>query len=137
MHRVQKFCKQSPLALRLLSAFLLLASASAVGQQVPLAQHVIFVMEENTSYDTVVGPPPSMPWLVTQGTLYGHAANYYSNTSGSLLDYLWAASGSAESAFGCNGNSCSSPITDSNIFRLLNDQPLSWKVYALSYLNAG
>jgi hypothetical protein len=54
-----------------------------------------------------------------------------------LLDYLWATSGSAELSFGCNGNQCSSPVTDNNIFRLLNDASISWKVYAQSYLNAG
>lgn len=117
--------------------FLLQPCLPAFAQQVPLAQHVILVVEENTSFDTVVGPPPSMPWLVGEGGLYGYAANYYSNASGSLLDYLWLASGSSEGAFGCNGNGCSSAITDQNIFRLMNSQPISWKVYAQSYLNAG
>jgi hypothetical protein len=110
---------------------------SASAQQVPLAQHVILVIEENTSYHTAVGPPPAMPWLVSQGKIYGYASNYYSNASGSLLDYLWLASGSSELSFGCNGNQCSAPITDDNIFRLLNDAPMSWKVYAQNYLNAG
>ena len=119
-------------------AFAILASALiAAGQEVPLAQHVVLVIEENTSYSTVVGPPATMPWLVGEGAIYGYSKNYYSNTSGSLLDYLWLASGSSESAFNCNGNSCSSPITDNNIFRLMNDEPISWKVYAQSYLNAG
>lgn len=29
------------------------------------------------------------------------------------------------------------PITDDNIFQLMNNQPLSWKVYVQNYLNAG
>jgi hypothetical protein len=115
-----------------LAVFLLPAAA-----QVPLAQHVVLIVDENTSFSTVVGPPPGAPWLVGEGTLYGHAANYYSNAAGSLLDYLWLASGSSETAFGCNGNDCTSPITDDNIFRLMNDQSISWKVYTQSYLNAG
>ncbi len=128
----QNFAK---LAVCLLALFLLLAGTAAA--QVPLAQHVILMVDENTSYSTVVGPPPGAPWLVSQGTLFGNAANYYSNAAGSLLDYLWLASGSSESAFGCNGNDCTSPITDDNIFRLMNNQSISWKVYAQNYLNAG
>jgi acid phosphatase len=115
-----------------LAVFLLPAAA-----QVPLAQHVILIVNENTSYSTVVGPPPGAPWMVGEGNTYGHAGNYYSNTSGSLLDYLWLASGSSEAAFGCNGNDCTSPITDDNIFRLMSEQSISWKLYAQSYLNAG
>lgn len=107
-------------------------SASAKG---PLAQHVIVVVEENHSFSSVYST--GMPWLVNEGDTYAYADNYYSDVSGSLLDYLWLASGSPEYSFGCNGNDCSSPITDNNIFRLLNNQPLSWKVYAQNYLNAG
>ena len=120
-----------------LVVFCLIGAGMPAIAQVPLAQHVILIVEENTSYSTVVGPPPGAPWLVSEGALFGHAANYYSNATGSLLDYLWLASGSSESAFGCDGNDCSSPITDDNIFRLMNNQAISWKVYAQSYLNAG
>jgi acid phosphatase len=127
--------KVSLILFRLLAAAGLLYSASpASALQVPLAQHVVLVIEENTSYNTTLA---YMPWLVNQGGLNGYAANYYSNVSGSLLDYLWLASGSSETAFGCNGNDCSSPVTDDNIFRLLNDSGMSWKLYALNYLNAG
>jgi phosphatidylinositol-3-phosphatase len=108
---------------------------SAAVAQVPLAQHVIVVVEENHSFTAVY--PSGMPWLVSEGNTYGYANNYYSDVSGSLLDYLWLASGSPEYSFGCTGNDCTSPINDNNIFRLLNNQPLSWKVYAQNYLNAG
>ena len=46
--------------------------------------------------------------------------------------------------FYCNGNDCyypggttKDPITDANIFQLMDDQPTSWKVYTQNYLNAG
>jgi hypothetical protein len=142
----------------------LLACASlASAQNVPLAQHVVLVIEENTSFNTVF--PNGMSWLVSQGKKYGYANNYYSDTSGSLLDYLYLASGSCESQyscggapscsmpagghnFNCTGNNCNkvnscvtssakNPITDENIFHLMNNQPLSWKVYVQNYLNAG
>jgi Phosphoesterase family len=142
---------------------LLCACLTVSAQVVPLAQHVVLVIDENTSFDSVY--PKGMPWLVSQGNRYGYANNYNSDHSGSLLDYLYLASGSCESNYSCsgapacslpsgshnfycNGNDCFSqnscqatvtkdPITDSNIFQLMDNQPVSWKVYAQNYLNAG
>ncbi len=139
------------------------ASLTVSAQVVPLAQHVVLIIDENTSFDTVF--PNGMPWLVSQGKRYGYADNYSSDHSGSLLDYLYLASGSCESSyscqgapacslpagshnFNCNGNDCfaqdsceptitKDPITDENIFQLMNNQPVSWKVYVQNYLNAG
>jgi phosphatidylinositol-3-phosphatase len=132
----QWFAQSIPFCLTLVcQAALLLGVSLSAAAQVPLAQHVILVVEENCSFSSVY--PTGMPSLVNQGNIYGYADNYYSDVGGSLLDYLWLASGSPEYSFGCNGNGCTSPITDSNIFRLLNNQGLSWKVYAQNYLNAG
>src|SRR5438045_2034806 len=101
-------------------------------------------MDENTSYNDVIN---NMPWLVGEGNANGYATNYHSDNGGSLMDYLWIASGSCQSAanctippgtdFGCSGDSCASPITDNNIFRLMNKAGISWKVYAQSYAAAG
>ena len=144
-------------------AMILATSTRVLAQVVPLAQHVVLVIDENTSFNSVY--PNGMPWLVSQGKKYGYANNYYSDISGSLLDYLYLASGSCESDyscggapscslpsgshnFNCNGNDCftlkscaptttKDPITDENIFHLMDNQPISWKVYAQNYLNAG
>jgi acid phosphatase len=78
-----------------------------------------------------------MPWLVSKGNANGYSSNYFSNVGGSLLDYLWLASGSSETSFGCNGNGCGTGVTDENIFHLMSEGPVSWKVYAENYLNAG
>ena len=121
------------------------AVISSAQSPVPPSSHVVLLMDENTSYGTTLA---QMPWLVSQGTANGHAANYISNTSGSLMDYLWVASGSCHNArnctlpagtndFGCSGNSCTAPITDDNIFREMNNLGISWKVYAQSYAAAG
>jgi hypothetical protein len=143
--------------------FVLCASLTVFAQVVPLAQHVVLVIDENTSFGTVY--PSGMPWLVSQGNRYGYANNYSSDDSGSLLDYLYLASGSCESNYSCsnapacsvpsgshnfycNGNDCftqnsceptvtKDPITDASIFQLMDEQPISWKVYAQNYLNAG
>lgn len=124
----------------------LLHPLPAVAQApVPHSSHVVLLIDENTSYDTTIA---EMPWLVGQGAANGHAANYVSDTSGSLMDYLWLASGSCHASascvlpagthdFGCTGNGCAAPITDNNIFREMNSRGISWKVYAQSYAAAG
>jgi hypothetical protein len=94
----------------------------------PQARHVFLVIEENHSYSTVY--PSGMPWLSALGDKYGIATNYYSNDTGSLLDYLWLSSGSAELSSGCDGNGCKTTISTNNIFRELNGARLSWNVYA-------
>jgi hypothetical protein len=134
------------------SAIVLLCFSATVFAQVPSAQHVVLVIDENSSYNAVMG---NMPWLVGKGNAYGYATHYQSDNGGSLLDYLWLASGSCESSvncalpagthnFNCSGNSCYYPgttktdaITDNNIFRVLNNAGISWKVYAQSYAAAG
>lgn len=101
----------------------------------PSAAHVILVMEENHSFSAVY--PNGMPWLGELGNSYGIATNYYSDESGSMLDYLWLSSGSGELAFGCGGWGCEKTITSDNIFRELDKRGLSWKVYADSLPYAG
>src|SRR5215472_6648033 len=112
---------------------------------VPRSSHVVLITEENTSFDTTLA---QMPWLTSQGAANGYATNFTSNTTGSLMDYLWVASGSCHAAvncvlpppthdFGCTGNTCAASITDDNIFREMNNRGISWKVYAQSYAAAG
>jgi hypothetical protein len=163
MHRTSHFVSSALSLLSVGCAILLCACLSVSAQVVPLAQHVVLIIDENTSFSTVY--PNGMPWLVSKGNRYGFANNYNSDHSGSLLDYLYLASGSCESNYSCsgaptcglpsgnhnfycNGNDCftqsscqatvaKDPITDENIFHLLNNQSLSWKVYVQNYLNAG
>lgn len=99
------------------------------------AAHIFLVVEENQSFSTVYHN--EMPWLSALGDKYGIATNYYSDESGSLLDYLWLSSGSGELSFGCNGNDCTKPITDDNVFRQLIKAGKSWRVYADSLPNVG
>ena len=151
------------LLLTLVCALLPCTSKIASAQSVPLAQHVVLVVEENTSFNNVF--PNGMSWLSSEGKKYGYANNYISDVSGSLLDYLYLASGSCQSDyhcsgapscglpsgshnFNCNGNDCytvnscvtsstKDPITDENIFQLMDNRPMTWKVYVQNYLNAG
>lgn len=137
----------APLAARvILSISTVLGSIFSAGQApIPHSNHVVLLVDENTSFSSTLS---LMPWLVSQGAANGHTTNYVSDTSGSLMDYLWLASGSCHSSancplpsgthdFGCNGNDCAAPITDDNIFREMNNRGISWKVYAQSYAAAG
>jgi len=128
-----------------LFALILISSLSYAQVAVPHSSHVVLLMDENTSYKTTL---LEMPWLVSQGSANGYASNYTSNTAGSLMDYLWLSSGSCHDStdcvlpagthnFQCTGDSCTSPITDDNIFREMNNLGISWKVYAQSYKAAG
>ena len=137
---------------RVLAAAALVCMAAGVFAQVPTSKHVVLVIDENTTYNDVMA---NMPWLTGQGSTHGYATNYQSDNGGSLLDYLWLASGSCESKancslpagthdFNCNGNDCyypgttnSDPVTDNNIFRELNNHGITWRVYAQSYAAAG
>ena len=134
-------------------------SATAAFAQVPLSSHVVLVIDENHSFTEV---QQNMTWLSNEGTQNGFATNYHSDNGGSLLDYLWLASGSCHSSanctlppnthdFECTGNDCyekppkfpnpppNTPdkITDDNIFHEMNLHGISWKVYAQSYTAAG
>lgn len=81
-----------------LAAAALMCIAAAAHAQVPVSQHVVLVIDENHSYSAVIA---NVPWLVGQGDANGYATNYKSDNGGSLLDYLWLASGSCESAENC------------------------------------
>jgi hypothetical protein len=133
----------------ILTCSLVLATSHMALGQVPLSNHVVLVVEENTSFATAFSSSNPMPWLDGKARAYGYANNFVSDVGGSLLDYLYLASGSSESAFDCDGNDCFYPnpsggdtttkhqITSENIFHLMSTQPISWKVYAENYLNAG
>ena len=98
----------------------LCACLTVSAQVVPLAQHVVLVIDENTSFNTVY--PNGMPWLVSQGNRYGYANSYNSDHSGSLLDYLYLASGSCESNYSCSGApACSLPSGSHNFYCNGND----------------
>jgi acid phosphatase len=138
-----------------LIAFLTVFSLTQATAQVPSSSHVILVIEENTSYSSVTNTNNSttyMPWLVGEGNTYGHATNYFSDSGGSLLDYLWLSSGSCHAdatncspstlpagtnQFGCTGGGCSQSITDDNIFRELIARGMTWKVYLESLPSVG
>src|SRR5260370_34653415 len=75
-----------------------LFSAVSAGAQVPRSSHVVLVIEENTSFNTTIA---NMPWLVAQGNANGYATTFISDTSRSLMDYLWLISRRCHSSPDC------------------------------------
>lgn len=63
-----------------LAVMALMAMASA---QVPQAGHVVVVLEENHSYNKIIGNS-AMPYLNGLANKYGLAVNYYANTHPSI-----------------------------------------------------
>src|SRR6266850_457 len=59
---------------------------------VPQVQHVFVVVEENQSYDDVIGNP-DMPYLNQLAAQGGLARQYYANTHPSINNYFYLTSG--------------------------------------------
>jgi phosphatidylinositol-3-phosphatase len=111
-------------------------STTPTASGIPHSSHVFLIIEENQSFTTIYDNN-GMPFLNSLAKYYAYADNYTSNSGGSMLDYLWLSSGSAESNFGCEGWGCPQTISDDNIFRQLTKAGLTWKIYAQSLPNVG
>jgi acid phosphatase len=89
--------------------------------------HIFVIAEENEDYNDIIGnsnAPYINSTLVPKGTVWN---NVYANLHGSLYDYIVATSGVVPSQ--CNGNDCSSPITQDNIMQALQNAGMTWKGY--------
>jgi phosphatidylinositol-3-phosphatase len=62
---------------------------TAANAGIPQFDHVFVVVEENQSYDDVVGNTADMPYLNSLIDDYGLATNYYANAHPSD-NHLWA-----------------------------------------------
>src|SRR4051812_37894328 len=135
-----------------LAAAAFVCVAAAAFSQVPTSQHVVLVINENSTYNDVVA---NMPWLIGQGNANGYATKYQSDNGGSLMDYLWLASGSCHSKancslpsgthdFNCSGNDCfyrgtstTDPFPNTTISGELNNAEFSWRFSARFYSAGG
>src|SRR5438105_2521989 len=54
---------------------------------IPQVQHVVLVVEENHSYESVIGSA-AMPYLNSLASSYGLATNYFANTHPSIGNYF-------------------------------------------------
>lgn len=72
---------------------LLFLCAPLLEAQVPRSSHVVLVVEENRSYESVVGNT-AMPYFNSLAQKYGLATQYYANSHYSLPNYMWLTTGS-------------------------------------------
>src|SRR4051812_23935101 len=100
--------------------------------QVPQSNHVFLLMEENHSYEQVIGNP-AMPYLNSLAKSYAVAANYDANSHYSIPNYFWITSG----AYVTLNDGTTHKFDVNNVTRLLNSAGKTWKAYAESLPYAG
>jgi acid phosphatase len=100
--------------------------------QAPQAGHVVVVLEENTSYDAVVGNG-AMPFFNNLASRYGLAMNYYANTHPSIGNYFMITTGQVIT----NDDGFNGVVDVDNVVRQLLVAGKSWKSYAEGLPSAG
>jgi acid phosphatase len=100
--------------------------------QVPQSDHVFLLMEENHSYEQVIGNP-AMPYLNSLAKSYALAANYDANSHYSIPNYFWITTGSYVTL----NDGTTQKFNVNNVTRLLNSAGKTWKAYEESLPSAG
>ncbi len=89
-------------------------------------KHVFIVLEENKSYDDVIGNTQDMPYLNMLASNWAYAKNYYANTHPSIGNYFMLTAGDIIT----NNDGFSGAVTDDNIVRHLLAAGKTWKEYS-------
>jgi acid phosphatase len=100
--------------------------------QVPQSDHVFLLMEENHSYEQVIGNP-AMPYLNSLAKSYAVAANYDANSHYSIPNYFWITAGSYVTL----SDGTTQKFNVNNVTRPLNSAGKTWKAYEESLPYAG
>lgn len=113
-------------------SFLVLLLPSTLTATTPRSNHVVVVVEENHSYNSVINSS-SMPYLNSLAAKYGLAVNYYGNVHPSMGNYFMMTTGQViATSDGYPGT-----VTANNIVRQLIRKGKTWKVYAESLPSVG
>ena len=135
--RFSQFC--------LAGAFLSLCGLPAAAQapckgtpaSVPQVQHVFVVVEENQSFDDVIGNP-DMPYLNQLAAHGALARRYYANTHPSINNYFYMTSGHKGTSLpGFSADVYKGTVPGENIASLLTKHGKTWKAYAEDLPSAG
>lgn len=94
--------------------------------------HVFLVVEENHSYQEVIGSP-AMPYLNSLASNYGLATQFYANIHPSLPNYFMLTAGQPVTL----DNSFAGTVSVDNVVRELNSSGKTWKAYAESLPQVG
>jgi phospholipase C len=93
---------------------------------------VYIVVEENTSYSSVIGSS-AMPYLNSLAAKYGLAVDYYGNTHPSIGNYFMLATGQILT----NNDASTATFDVDNVARRLMTAGKTWKVYAENLPSVG
>lgn len=113
-----------------LTVCLLAVACFQVRAQVPASQHVYILLEENHSYESVLG---QMPYLNSLASQYALLTNSYANSHYSIPNYMWLTTG----AYVTTNDNTQLTFDVDNITRHLATAGLSWKEYAEGLPYAG
>lgn len=104
---------------------------------VPQVQHVFLVVEENQSYDDVIGNP-DMPYLNQLASHGALARRYYANTHPSLNNYFYLTSGRRATGLpGFSADLFKGTVAGANVASILSSHGKTWKAYAEDLPNPG
>jgi hypothetical protein len=102
----------------------------------PLFAHVFIVVEENHSFNDVIGNS-NMPYLNSLVSANGLATQYYADAHPSLPNYFVLTTGEGTSITGPEGDLFSGMVTQDNVVRALTAAGKTWKCYAESLPSPG
>ena len=100
--------------------------------QVPQSDHVFLLMEENHSYEQVIGNS-AMPYLNSLAKSYAVATKYDANSHYSIPNYFWITTG----AYVTLSDNTTQIFDVNNVTRYLNSAGKTWKAYEESLPYAG
>ncbi|MES2393889.1 MAG: alkaline phosphatase family protein [Acidobacteriota bacterium] len=116
----------------LIGAAAVLVGASAAVAQVPQSRHVVLVVEENHSFESVMAPN-GMSYLKSLGDKYVVMTNYYANYHPSIGNYFVMTTGTAVST----DDHYSGTVSGETIVSQIAATGKKWKLYSDALPRAG
>lgn len=108
------------------------AAAQEHVSKVPHFRHVFVLVEENESYEDVIGNTDDMPYLNYLAEHYGLATNYFANTHPSINNYFYLTAGRQGTRapfFGASADLYPFDVGGPNIASILAAHGKTWKSY--------
>jgi len=108
------------------------SSVRAGNGKIPAVAHVFVLVEENHSYESVIGNS-AMPYTNGLAQKYALATQYYANRHNSLPNYFMLTVGDLVTT----NDLYTGTVTEDNVVRALTSAGKTWKIYAESLPQPG
>jgi len=125
--------KTRALVVFLLCLFYAAIAVAQSPRKVPLFQHVFVLVEENQSYNKVIGNTQDMPYLNSLAEKYGLATNYFADAHPSINNYFYLTAGRQGTKppfIGGSADLYPFEVAGPNIASILSAHDKTWKSYA-------